>query len=139
LPVDFSDASPQIVFWATSIAETFEAEIHLLFVARRLDHFASMEVPQISISNFEEEVVRGAERTMEQFVENYLEGMEVKTRVVLGDAAEEILGYIDTEGIDMVVIGTHGRKGIGRIVFGSVAERVIQASPVPVITVNPYL
>jgi nucleotide-binding universal stress UspA family protein len=58
--------------------------------------------------------------------------------VVLGDAAEEILNYAKTEGIDLIIMGTHGRKGIERIIFGSVAERVVKKSPIPVLTVNPY-
>jgi nucleotide-binding universal stress UspA family protein len=56
----------------------------------------------------------------------------------LGDAAEEILKYVRSEGIDLIIMGTHGRKGLEKIVFGSVAERVVQKSPVPVLTINPY-
>jgi nucleotide-binding universal stress UspA family protein len=56
----------------------------------------------------------------------------------LGDAAQEVLNYIQSEGIDLVIMGTHGRKGLEHIIFGSVAERVVKHSPVPVLTVNPY-
>jgi nucleotide-binding universal stress UspA family protein len=56
----------------------------------------------------------------------------------LGDAAEEVLNYVRSEGIDLVIMGTHGRKGLEKVVFGSVAERVVQKSPVPVLTINPH-
>ena len=58
--------------------------------------------------------------------------------VVAGDASEEILNYIEEHQIDLVIMGTHGRKGMDKIIFGSVAERVVKTSPVPVMVVNPY-
>jgi nucleotide-binding universal stress UspA family protein len=58
--------------------------------------------------------------------------------VVAGDPSEEILNYIGTHGIDLVVMGTHGRKGLDKVIFGSVAERVVKSSPVPVMVVNPF-
>ena len=71
-------------------------------------------------------------------MEEQFESDSCTARVVLGDPAEEILNYAQAEGIDLIIIGTHGRKGLERIIFGSVAERVLKKSPVPVLTVNPY-
>jgi nucleotide-binding universal stress UspA family protein len=48
------------------------------------------------------------------------------------------LDYISDEEIDLVIMGTHGRKGLDRVFFGSVADRVVKMSPVPVLTINPY-
>jgi len=59
-------------------------------------------------------------------------------KVVAGDPSEEILRYIQEEGIDLVVMGTHGRKGLDKVIFGSVAERVVKSAPVPVMVVNPF-
>jgi nucleotide-binding universal stress UspA family protein len=138
-PVDLSEVSPKVSPWVLTIAKRFNAEIHLLFVARRLEYLSSVYVTQVSIENFEGELVTGAEKGIEEFAKTYFkEYPACKTRVVLGDAAEEILNYINSEGIDLVIIGTHGRKGLERIFFGSVAERVIKKSPVPVLSVNPY-
>ena len=61
-----------------------------------------------------------------------------KTTAVAGDASEEIVNYIEERHIDLVIMGTHGRKGMDKIVFGSVAERVVKTSPVPVMVVNPF-
>ncbi|MBW2345929.1 MAG: universal stress protein [Deltaproteobacteria bacterium] len=118
-PIDFSDVSPKIAPWALTVAQKFSAEIHLLFVARRLEHLASLNVAQVSIEDFENEVIRGAETKMEEFAnKNFQAYSDYKTRVVLGDAAEEILNYVESEKIDLIVIGTHGRKGMERILFG---------------------
>jgi nucleotide-binding universal stress UspA family protein len=96
-------------------------------------------VTHVSIESFENELVKGGEKGIEEFANTYFKGYPTcKTRVVLGDAAEEILAYINSEGVDLVIIGTHGRKGLERVFFGSVAERVVKKSPVPVLSINPY-
>ena len=137
-PVDLSEVTPKLVPYVKEMAATFDAEVHLLFVARILQHFTSIYVPHPSISKFEAEIVEGAEKKLQEFVEEQFETDSCTARVVLGDPAEEILNYAQAEGIDLIIIGTHGRKGLERIIFGSVAERVVKKSPVPVLTVNPY-
>jgi hypothetical protein len=54
-----------------------------------------------------------------------------------GDAAEEIVRYARLHGIDLIVLGTHGRTGVSRVLMGSVAERVVRTAPCPVLTVPP--
>ena len=138
-PIDFSEVSPKIVPWVIDVTKKFESELHLLFVVRSFNYFDGMYVPAVSIQNFQHEIIEGGEKQMEEFVQTYCGDYPTcKSRVVLGDAAEEILGYIKSEGIDLVIMGTHGRKGLDRILFGSVADRVIKMSPVPVMSINPY-
>jgi len=60
----------------------------------------------------------------------------VETDIVTGSPARAIIDYVDDEGIDAVVIGSHGRDGISRILLGSVAETVVRRSPVPVTVVR---
>ncbi len=61
-----------------------------------------------------------------------------KSLVVAGDPSHEILKYVENELIDLVIIGTHGRKGLDRVLVGSVASSLVGDCPVPVLTVNPY-
>ncbi len=138
LPVDLSEVSPKLVPYVKEVAAKFDAEVHLLFVARIMQHFTSIYVPHPSVNKFETEIIEGAEKKLQEFVKEHFAGSSPKAKVVLGDAAEEILSYAEAEGIDLIIIGTHGRKGLERIIFGSVAERVVKKSPVPVLTVNPY-
>jgi nucleotide-binding universal stress UspA family protein len=70
--------------------------------------------------------------------EHFSEFPDTKTAVVVGDAAEQIINYIEDRHIDLVIMGTHGLKGMDKILFGSVADRVVKNSPVPVMVVNPY-
>ena len=91
-PVDLSDVSPDIVPWVLVTAKKFEAEIHLLFVVRNLEHLASVYVPVVSIENFEDEIVKGAETKIDEFANTHFEGYApLRTKVVIGDPSEEIL------------------------------------------------
>ena len=137
-PVDLSKVSPKIAPYVHEMTAKFGAEIHVLFVARILQHFTSIYVPHPSVGKFEAEIVEGAKRKLQEFVKETFPGGSCRAHVVLGDAAEEILSYAEAEEIDLIIMGTHGRKGIERIIFGSVAERVVKKSPIPVLTVNPY-
>jgi nucleotide-binding universal stress UspA family protein len=95
-------------------------------------------VPHPSVNKFEQELIEGAEKKLQEFTEEYFEDVPCKGKVILGDAAQEVLNYVQSETIDLIIMGTHGRKGLEHIIFGSVAEGVVKHSPVPVLTVNPY-
>ena len=138
-PVDFSESSDKIVPYVQAVAERFGAQIHILFAARVFDHFTSIYVPHPSINKFEKELIDGAEKRLYEFVDQHFkEFPHTKTSVVAGDPSEEVLNYIKEHEIDLVIMGTHGRKGMDKIIFGSVAERVVKSAPVPVMVVNPY-
>jgi nucleotide-binding universal stress UspA family protein len=138
-PVDLSETSARIAPLAANLAAKYGARVHMIFVARVFDYFTSMYVPHPSVSQFEKEVIDGAEKRLYEFAEEHFKDCAgTKTRVVAGDPSEEILSYIAEHAIDLVVMGTHGRKGIDRIIFGSVAERVVKSSPVPVVVANPF-
>jgi len=64
------------------------------------------------------------------------DGVEIKTEVLFGRVAESLADYTETNGIDLIVIATHGRSGISRWVRGSVADRVLRFARVPVLMVQ---
>ena len=138
-PVDLSESSTKIVPYVQAVAGKFKSKIHILFAARVFEYFTSIYVPHPSINRFEREIIEGAEKRLYEFVdEHFSEFPNTNTVVVAGDASEEIINYIEDQHIDLVIMGTHGRKGMDKIIFGSVAERVVKTSPVPVMVVNPY-
>ena len=138
-PIDLSNVSQKIVPWVNMMAEKFEAKICLLFVARSFEYLHSFELASPDIDNFELSLIKGAERQIQKFTDaNFKEYSNKKTEIVSGDPADLILEYITSEEIDLVIMGTHGRKGLNHILFGSVAERVVKMSPVPVLTINPF-
>ncbi len=139
-PIDFSELSPKIVPYVITMADKLDAEVHIIFVVRQLENYRSIFVSHISVENFETEIVLGAETKMDEFVEEFIQSsITTKTKILIGDIAEEIIKYIKSEGIDLVIIGTHSRKGVDRIILGSIADRVVKSAPVPVLSVNPYI
>ena len=138
-PVDLSDVSIKIVPYVKELAERLNAKVHVLFVARSLQHFSTIYVSDYSVKSFEAEIVKGAVKKLREFVDAHFKEQSCETKVLSGDPSDQILKYIRSEGIDLVVLGTHGRKGIDKIMLGSVADRVIKNARVPVLTVNPHL
>jgi len=138
-PIDFSECSYDVLPYVLSIAEKYGATIYLLYVARDLRHFAGFHVPHTSISLFTKDLVEASERMMDQVCKDHFDRCpNFERKVIVGDAGEEIVRTAEKEGIDLIVMGTHGRKGLDRTLFGSVAGFVVKQSSVPVLTVNPY-
>ena len=138
-PVDLSAVSTSTVDHAVSLARKFSAELHVVYVVRAFEAFAEVDfVPSVQYEASLAAVDQAANDRLRDFVEkNLAEYPNVKWRVLHGHTAREILGYIGANEISLVVMGTHGRRGLDRILFGSVAQRVVQSSPVPVLTIRP--
>ncbi|MBG0776899.1 MAG: universal stress protein [Desulfovibrionaceae bacterium] len=135
--VDFSDQSVMVADYAVELAKAMDAKVIVVYVAPSMSQYVGFHVAPNSIESFVGEIVSGAEKTMDNFLAENFAGMQVEGRVVTGYAAEEILNVADDEAVDMIVMGTHGRKGIDRILFGSVAEKVVKSAIQPVLTIRP--
>ncbi|MDR1857677.1 MAG: universal stress protein [Desulfovibrio sp.] len=135
--VDLSDHSKEIASYAVTLAKGLGAEILCVYTAPSLSQYVGFHVPPNTIENFVGEIVTGAEKSMEDFVAEHFADIPTKGHVLVGYAAEEILNRAHEEGVDLIVMGTHGRKGIDRILFGSVAEKVVKNADMPVLTIRP--
>lgn len=135
--VDLSDNLPDAAEYAAMLARSLGAEVEILYVAPTLSQYVGFHVPPSSIENFVGEIVEGAERGMTAFVAEHFEGVKASGKVVTGYAAEEILHYAAAINADLIVIGTHGRKGLDRLLFGSVAQKVAKTAVQPVLTIKP--
>jgi len=138
-PCDLTENSSKVLPYVLSIAEKYNSQIYLLHVVQDLLRWGNVFIPHSSTEVYQKEAMQGAEKAMNRLCEENLKGCpNFKRMLVSGDPASKILETIQSEGIDMVVMGTHGRKGLEHAIFGSVAENVVKKSPVPVLTVNPY-
>ena len=143
-PIDFSDNSKLIAESAAYIAGTFKAEIHFLYIVQNFEDYSGFFVPQMAMPNLENELFAGAEEHMVHFCEEYAESFKqagvsmVTHSVFVGDVAEKIVDYADEIVADLIVMGTHGYKGIEKIMFGSIADKVVRSAYCPVMTINPY-
>ena len=135
--LDLSEHSRQVAEYATMLAKMSGASIVAVYAAPTLTQYTGFNVPPNTIDSFVGEIVSGAEKAMADFVAEHFPDVQVKAEVVVGYAAEEILSLAENEDADLIVMGTHGRKGIDRILFGSVAEKVVKNSSRPVLTIRP--
>lgn len=134
LPVDFTPSSKEAVSEAEMIARRFGSRIELIHVIER---FTYSVTDTISIVDHYRALNTIAEPLMAE-VEKQLgsKGFKVASRIVTGRPYAEILKRAKASRADLIVMGTHGRSGLEHFMLGSVAERVVRLSSVPVLTVR---
>jgi len=139
-PIDFTENSSKILPYALSMSEKYESMIYLLHVVEDLSKWGvGSFVPHLPLDSFKKDAMEGATKAMDRVCDRQLESCpNFQRMIVYGDPASEILKTIESEDIDMVVMGTHGRKGLEHTIFGSVAENVVKRSGVPVLVINPH-
>jgi len=138
-PVDFSENSPKIVAYACHMAEKFEARLTVVYIVESLNPYEGFAVPHISLAEFAEGLQKSAQDKMADFTEEHIPpSLAYDAKVMIGDVAATINSIAEKEGMDMIVMGTHGYKGLKHALFGSVAERVVKTAPCPVLMINPY-
>jgi len=121
------------------MAERFAAQLHILHVVPD----PAMLVPDAAVFTVEsmqaqsEKLVADAERMLQQIPEPSVVVQSITRAVRVGAAFMEIIEYAQSQQIDLIVIGTHGRSGFAHILMGSVAERVVRKAPCPVLSVKP--
>lgn len=135
--VDFSESSPEVASYAATLAKAMRARVVCLYVAPSLAEYVGFSVPQASLDHVVDDVVASAEESMAAFTAEHFAGLPVTGVVRAGYPAEEILAAAEDAHADMIVMGTHGRTGLDRMLFGSVAEKVVMAAACPVLTVKP--
>jgi nucleotide-binding universal stress UspA family protein len=137
-PIDFASNFETLVPWVETFAAKFDATVYILFVAQDLAHFASFYVPHGNIEEFQQQALYSARKRMAAAVEEFFQKFpKLETRVELGSPAEKILAFVKKEKVDMIIMGAHGRAGLDRVIFGSVANKVIKSASCPVLAVHP--
>jgi nucleotide-binding universal stress UspA family protein len=137
-PTDFSDPSACALFYAAEMARKFDAELVMMHVLLDESQMVSFYLPQLTVKNLSKDMEDGAKAKMEEFVKTTtaLDGIEYSSVMAKGIADDEIIKYANENGIDMIVLGTHGRTGLEHVIFGSTAEKVVRAAKCPVLTVH---
>lgn len=129
-PTDFSDRSEYALQLAAALARDYHARLVILHIIPR------------TIVAFGEGVIPPEPEVIREEAQAQLDGLRVpgglpaERRLTEGDPAEVILRVARETPADLVVMGTHGRTGLGRVLMGSVAEQVVRKAPCPVLTVT---
>lgn len=143
VPVDYSDHSQHALEYAGELASRFGAKVEVVHVWDRPSY-----VPNTLIVPHGETVPRSltdlirenAEREMDEFLEkaSLPNDVALTHHLESGEPASTVIKHFEKQPCDLVVVGTHGRSGVRHLLLGSVAEKLVRLSPVPVLTVPPH-
>ena len=140
LPTDFSECGNFALSYATSMARKFGASIIFLHVIEPIVPsvgYSGMTEP-LPIADISDQLEDSAERELPKFADcEDCAGLEVEEMIVHGEAASEIVRVAKDREVDLIVVSSHGRTGLGRILFGSTAEAVVRHASCPVLVVKP--
>jgi nucleotide-binding universal stress UspA family protein len=134
---DFSEQADHALEYAAKLAAQLDAKIHLVH---------AISVPAMGVSEMGvayssmmiESQTRAAQAALDALAARYRDRVSLApTRLEVGDARDAIDLVAEQIGADLIVMGTHGRRGVKRLLLGSVAEAVVRSAPCPVLTVRP--
>src|SRR5688572_29755748 len=129
VPTDFSAPSEVALAYGRTMADKFDAALHLLHIAEN----PFLRAVSVDRRSLEEAATRWLQ---ERLTDNDRRRGAVAIVEHSDEPADEILRYAMSADIDLIVMGTHGRTGLARVVLGSVAEAVVRAASCPVLTVR---
>jgi nucleotide-binding universal stress UspA family protein len=130
VPIDFSAPSDAALLYGRNLAKAFGADLHLLHVMENQflrPTFNSTTAVEIGMANRVAEHLSAEDRATLH---------AVSAVRMSDDPYDEIIRYANNENIDLIVMGTHGRGGVARLLMGSVAEKVVRTARCPVLTVR---
>ena len=135
VPTDLSDGAEQALDYACELARTLGAQIHLLNVIS----IPALGVPELGIaltSTVIDQLVIDNQTALDQLARAKCAAQVGRVMVKTGNARDVINQTAKELGVDLIVMGTHGRHGISRALLGSVAETVVRSAPCAVLTVR---
>lgn len=136
-PVDFSEPSAKALTYAAALARQLGASLHLIHVHSTVDYAMAAEAYTVR-PDLLRELKQGVERRIEELRASVAtEGLKVTASTITGVPYKAIHEEAHAKHADLIVMGTHGRTGFERMLLGSVTERVVRTSTVPVLTIHP--
>ena len=141
LPTDFSDCARHAVPMAAEFARLLGARVICLHVVEPVvppvGWTPTAEV--LTVADVGEQLDEAARRELPRFADcEEFEGLDVEDLVAHGEASAEIVRIAEERGVGMIILSSHGRTGLGRIIFGSTAESVVRHAHCPVLVVKPH-
>jgi nucleotide-binding universal stress UspA family protein len=138
VPTDMSDGAEEALDFACELAQTFGATVHLLNVIG----IPTLGVPELGValtSTMIDSMVRDNGAALEEVAARKRGSVPIgQVLLRTGDARDMICQAAKEVGADLIVMGTHGRRGVTRALLGSVTESVVRMAPCPVLTVRPH-
>jgi len=135
IPTDGSKTAEHAVEQGIKLAQALDATVYGLYV---IDISAFAGIPTEAIWESMRGLLENEGNKSLKVVENLASSMKVKYKILLreGVPSEDIIKFAKEEGIDLIVMGTAGRRGLDRLLLGSVTEKVVRTSPCPVLVIR---
>lgn len=139
LPTDFSKTSLTSAVYAVELANQYKAKLHILNVLEKTPPILAIRSLDLSRDKIIETIDADAQSHMDDCIKKVkkIGDVEIISEIRKGIDYEEIIKYSKEKNIDVIVIATHGRTGILHTLLGSVAEKVIRYSQIPVLVTTP--
>ena len=138
VPIDLDRHTKKLVEFSVYFAEKLSASIKLIHVVENITT-GDMMVGSPSFEPLYEDQAKRAQIAVTNIIEEHKAVIpDMDGTVIRGDVVDEVVKYAEEEKAGLVIIGTHGTKGLERILLGSVAERVLKSVHCPTLTMNPY-
>lgn len=142
VPIEYSDNCATALELSGRLAERLGAELVVMHVWERPSFVTEdlmVEHEELGRRTLADLVAFTAREDLRAFMQRVRLPPSVKltTRLVSGEPAHAILEHVRSEGVDLIVVATHGRTGFRHFLMGSIAEKMVRLSPVPVLTVPP--
>ncbi|HUY15269.1 MAG TPA: universal stress protein [Terriglobia bacterium] len=137
-PVDFSEYAARAYEYAYSLARHYEAKLYLEHVIPVLAAtYPYYNFPEVAAASLYMDLSQSAQQRLREMTGRYAgRGVQTETVVHKGFVPDSILAFARENHADLIVMGTHGRRGLDRLVMGSVTESVLRRSPCPVLAVR---
>jgi len=137
VPTDFSDSARHAFSYGVSFAREYHAELVLLHVVENLTVGYASDLFPVPMAEVFQEISGYAKTELAKLAEEARQkGVAVTELVVQGKPSAEIIRHAADNGVDMIVLGTHGKGMLDQALFGSTTERVVRRAPCPVLTVR---
>jgi universal stress protein A len=136
VPVDFSEPSLAALRYAVDLARMSKARLEIVHVVEAVT-YAPIIGSAVDLDRFREEQERAAQRRLAQLAADLRRRrVRCRTELKIGAASSAIVDLAKRSSADLIVMATEGRHGVGRLLLGSVAERVVRSASCPVLTVR---
>ena len=147
-PLDGSDESASSLPTVRQLATALSARVHLLQVSSQVENFAAMRGVELGAMGDEnakqlmDEIIAAQHGRLQRYLDQVGDdlasaGLDVVKAIEDGPVADKIVAYAEAAGIDLIVMSTHGRGGVRRFLVGSVTDKVIRSTNLPVLVVHP--
>lgn len=140
IPIDYSENSKAALAYGADLAVTFGATLDIVHVWDRPTYVTDavmVQRPGEAHKPIGELIRENAQKDMDEFIASITlpSGVQIHPRLLSGDPAATLIAELKKGEHDLVVLSTHGRTGFAHLLLGSIAEKLVRMSPIPVLTV----